>query len=140
MPPFFEDVEVGTVIPSLEHKIDLLELFRFSAATWNFYLLHLEKEFALKMGLEDVNIHGPLYGALIARMLTNWISDPKCLKKFSYKVTVMSFPDRIFVFKGKIIKKYEMREEKLVDCEIWVENQDRIIVASGSATLSLISK
>ena len=137
---FFEEVDVGTEIPSLRNRVDLLQLIRYSAATWNFFLLHLEKEFAQKQGFKDANIHAPFYGAFLAKMMTQWIEDPGRLKKLGYRVTVMGFPGDTLVSKGKVIKKYQEGGESLVDCEIWVENQDGVEVAPASATVSLPSK
>jgi acyl dehydratase len=137
---FFEEVDVGTEIPSLRNRVDLLQLIRYSAATWNFFLLHLEKEFAQKQGFKDANIPAPFYGAFLAKMMTQWIGDPGRLKKLGYRVTVMGFPGDTFVSKGKVIKKYQEGGESLVDCETWIENQDGVKVVPASATVSLPSK
>ena len=137
---FFEDVEVGAEIPALVNKVDLPQLFRYSAATWNFFLLHLEKEYAKKNGFKDANIHASFYGAFFAKMMTNWIGDPGRLKKLRYKVTVMGFPGDTLFCKGKVVKKYEESGENLVDCDIWVENQHGVEVAPASVTVSLLSK
>lgn len=137
---FFEDVEVGTHIPNLVKKVDLLQLIRYSAATWNFYLLHLEREFAHKKGVRDANIHAPFYGAFLATMMTRWAGDPGRLKKLKYTVKVMGFPGDTLNGKGTVVKKYRDGGENLVDCDIWVENQDGVKVGPGSATISLPSK
>jgi len=134
---YFEDVDVGTEIPSLRNRVDLLKLIRYSSATWNFFLLHLEKEFAQKQGFKDANIHAPFYGAFLAKMMTQWIGDPGRLKKLGYRVTVMGFPGDTLVSKGKVIRKYQEAGDNRVDCEIWVENQDGVKVAPASATVSL---
>lgn len=137
---FFEEVEVGTEIPSLSNRVDLLQLIRYSAATWNFFLLHLEKEFAQRQGFKDANIHAPFYGAFLAKMMTDWTGDPGRLKKLGYRVTVMGFPGDTLIGKGKVIKKYQEAGGNLVDCEIWVENQDGMKVAPAYTTVSLPSR
>lgn len=136
---FFEDIDVGTQIPILVNKIDLLQLIRYSAVTWNFYLLHLEKEFAQKKGFKDVNIPAPFYGAFLAAMMTKWTGDPGRLKKLDYTVKVMGFPGDTLSGKGTVVKKYREAGQNLVDCDIWVENQDGVKVSPGSATISLLS-
>jgi acyl dehydratase len=137
---FFEDVEVGTHIPNVVKKVNLLQLIRYSAATWNFYLLHLEREFAYKKGFRDTNIHAPLYGAFLATMMTRWAGDPGRLKRLQYAVKVMGFPGDTLNGKGMVVKKFRDGGENLVDCDIWVENQDGVKVGPGSATISLPSK
>ena len=134
---FFEEVDIGTEIPSLRNRVDLLQLMRYSAATWNFFLLHLEKEFAQKQGFKDANIHDPFYGAFLAKTMVQWIGDPGRLKKLGYRVTVMGYPCDTLISKGKVIKKYQEGGENLVDCDIWMENQDGVKVAPATATVSL---
>ena len=137
---YFDEVDIGTEIPSLSNRVDLVQLIRYSAATWNFFLLHLEKEFAQRQGFKDANIHAPFYGAFLARMMTDWVGDPGRLKKLGYRVTVMGYPGDLLISKGNVIKKYRESGEDLVDCDIWVENQDGVKVAPASATVSLPSR
>lgn len=137
---FLEDVAMGTQIPSLVNRVNLLQLIRYSAAIWNFYLLHLEKEFAQKKGFKDANIHAPFYGAFLATMMTRWTGNPGRLKKLEYRVKTMGFPGDTLIVKGVVVKIYRKADENLVDCDIWAEDPDGIKVAVGSATISLLSK
>jgi acyl dehydratase len=137
---FFEDVEVGAHIPNVVKNVDLLQLVRYAAATWNFYLLHLDREFARRKGFRDANIPAPFYGAFLATVMTGWAGDPGRLKKLNYAVKVMGFPGDTLIGKGTVVKKYRNGDENLVDCDIWVENQEGVKVSPGSATISLPSK
>ena len=136
----FEDVDVGMQIPSWVNEIDLLKLIRYAAVSWNFYLLHLEKEFAQRKGFKDVNIPAPYYGSFLASMMTKWTGDPGSLKKLSYTVKVMGFPGDTLIGKGTVIKKYQDGGKNLVECDIWVENQEGVKVAPGFAVIALASK
>jgi len=137
---FFEDVNVDTEIPSSVNRVDLLQLIRYSAATWNSFLLHIDKGFAQKQGFRDANIPAPLYGAFLAKMMTSWIGNQGRLKKLGYRVTVMGFPGDTLICKGRVVKKYQEADENLIDCDIYVENQDKIKVVPASVTVSLPSK
>ena len=137
---FFEDVNADTEIPSSVNRVELLLLLRHAAATWNLFLLHIDKEFAQRQGFRDANTPASLYGAFLAKMMTNWIGNRGRLKKLGYRVTVMGFPGDTLTCKGKVVKKYQEVGENLVDCDIWVENQDGLKVAPASATVSLPSK
>jgi acyl dehydratase len=137
---FFEEVNIGTEITASVDKINLLRLMRYAAATWNFFLIHIDKEFARKQGFKDANIPAPLYGAFLAKMMTNWIAPRGRLKTLGYRVTVMGFPGDTLICKGKVAKKYQQAGENLVDCDIWVENQEGEKVAPASATVSLPSR
>ena len=121
---FFEDVDVGTRVPDLVRDVSLSQLLRYSAAIWNFYLLHLDKGFAQERGFKDVNIHAPFYGAFLASMMTAWTGDPGRLKKLSYSVKVMGFPGDTFFGGGQVARKYHEAGGNLVDCEIWGSVRD----------------
>ena len=137
---FFEEVDVGTEIPGSADKISLVQLIRYSAAIWNFHLLHLEKEFAQRRGFKDANIPASLYGAFLVRMVTNWIGTRGKLRRLAYQVRVMGFPGDTLICKGRVIKRYQEAGDNLVDCDIWVENQDGVRVSPASATVSLPSR
>jgi len=137
---FFEDVDTDTAIPSVARTINLIDLMKYSAATWNFYLLHVEKEFAQNKGFKDVNVHGPLFGALLATMMTQWAGDPGGLKKLAYSARAMGFPGDTLAAKGTVVKIYQEAGENLVDCEVWVENQDGAKLVPGTATVALPSR
>lgn len=137
---FFEDVESGTRIPKLSNKIDLLQLIRYAAVAWNFYLLHLDKEYAQRKGFKDANIPAPYFGAFLATMINRWTGDPGRLNRLSYAVKVMGFPGDTLTGKGTVVRKYQESGENLVECDIWVENQDGVRMAPGSATITLPSR
>jgi acyl dehydratase len=137
---FFEDVDVGTQIPVMSERVSLLQLMRYAAVTWNFYLLHLDKEYAQRKGFKDANIPAPYFGAFLATMINKWTGEPGGLKRLSYAVKVMGFPGDTLTGKGTVVKKYQEDGENLVECDIWVENQDGIRMALGSATMTLPSK
>ena len=134
---FFEDVHPDMSIPSLIQEVTLMQLIRYAGATWNFYLLHLDKDFAQKKGFKDVNIHAPFFGAFLATMMNRWTGDPGSLRRLSYAVKEMGFPGDTLKGMGKVTRKYADFGRYLVECEIWVENQERTMLVPGSATVSL---
>lgn len=137
---FFEDIAEGTEIPSLETQVKLVDMIRYAAAKWSFFLLHLEKEFAQKQGFRDANIQGSTYGILGVKMLTHWIGIEGMLKKVAYNVRIMGFPGDTLTCRGKVTRKHIEGNANLADCEFWVENQNSERVATGSATIALPSR
>jgi acyl dehydratase len=134
----FSKVSVGDEIPELVKKVTLLDLLQYAAATWNFFLIHINKEFAQKQGFKQANIAAPYFGACLTKLLSDWIRDPGQIKKLGYRVTRMSFVDDTLKFKGKVSKKYQEAGLNFVDCELWVENQEAVQVATATATVSLL--
>lgn len=137
---YFEDLEVGAQIPQLSNKIDLLELIRYAAVSWSFSLLHLEKDYAQRMGFKDASIPASYFGAFLATMINRWTGDPGRLKRLSYAVKVMGFPGDTLAGRGTVVRQYRDGGENLVECDIWIENQDGVRMAPGTATITLPSR
>ena len=136
---FFEDIAEGAEITAPAKKISMVNMLQYAAATWNMFLLHVNKEYAQSRGFEDANIAAPHYGALLATMLTRWMGDRGRLRKLSYQVRRMGFPNDVLTCKGKVLRKYQVAGEGLVDLELGVENRryEGMIAVPGTATVSL---
>jgi len=134
----FDEIDEGTQIPGLSIEADILRLIKYAGSTWNFYLLHLDGKFAKEKGFRDVNIPGPFYGALLAKMMTAWTGDIATLKKLGYSVTEMGFVNDTLYASGIVANKCREFDECLVNCRIWIQNQDDVRIVTGSALLSFL--
>ena len=81
---YFEDVEEGAAIPTLEKTPSNTLLFLYSAVTWNPQRIHFDRDFTLQEGYREVIVHGPLRGAFLSQLMTEWIGEGGTLKKMSY--------------------------------------------------------
>ncbi len=50
---YFEDVEAGSEIPSLEKEPSTQQLVKYAGASGDFYQIHYDKDFALKNNLQS---------------------------------------------------------------------------------------
>lgn len=137
---FLEDVDVGSQIPSLSKQVTLLTMAMYSAATWNFYRIHWDNEFSRDLGFRHANIHGPFYGNFMTQMLTRWIGEEGRVRKLAYSNRAMGFPDDTLTTRGKVTRKYVRDGENLVECEVWVENEEGENLAPGTAVVALPSR
>ena len=62
--------EVGDVLPPLEHTATALQLFRYSAVTWNPHRIHFDERYAREEGHAGVALHSHLRAALALRCVT----------------------------------------------------------------------
>ena len=99
---YFEDVEVGMAIPSLQKKPSNTLLFLYSAVTWNPQRIHYDKEYTLTEGYRDVIVHGPLRGAFLSQLLTRWIGEEGTLKKLSYTNRDIAYVNELLTCKGTV--------------------------------------
>jgi acyl dehydratase len=138
---YYEDVEIGQDIPHLvKETLTAKSFVRWAAAARDFYEIHYDKDFARSVGLPDVIAHGPYKVALLERMLQEWMGDLGRLQKIFCTHKASNFPGETLTCKGKIAKKYVKDGRNIVECDIWVENQNGLVSVPGSAVISLPSK
>ncbi|MEE9528949.1 MAG: MaoC/PaaZ C-terminal domain-containing protein [Dehalococcoidia bacterium] len=137
---FYEDIAVGSEIPSLVKRATRRQLVQWAGASGDFYEIHYDKDFALASGLPDVILHGRLKASFLGQMLTDWTGLEGNLKKYNVRYRGMDFPDQELTCKGKVTKKYVENNEHLVELDIWTENPQGEKTITGSALISLPSK
>lgn len=59
---------VGDEVATLRVRADEIDLFRFSAATWNAHRIHYDRDWALAEGLPGAVVQAHLHGAWFARV------------------------------------------------------------------------
>src|SRR6202162_231390 len=119
---YFEDVEVGFEIPSLEKHPTTQQLVKYAGASGDFYQIHYDKDFALKNHLPGVILHGALKNAFLGQLMTDFAGELGWLRKLGVEYRGMDQPGTKVVARGKVSKKYTDGGYNLVDCEIWLEN------------------
>ncbi|MBI2847053.1 MAG: acyl dehydratase [Chloroflexi bacterium] len=137
---FFEDVNEGTELPSLVKKPTAIQLFRYSAVTWNAHRIHYDKDWAQSEGYPHVLVQAHLHGAFLTQLVTDWIEPEGILKKLGWSNRRYAVPGDTLTSKGKVVKKYVRNGEHVVELEIWEENQNGEVCVPGTATVVLPSR
>jgi len=78
--------EIGDVLPPLEHTATALQLFRYSAATWNPHRIHFDESYARDEGHAGVALHSHLRAALATRCVTEGLGPDWRITKFAYRL------------------------------------------------------
>jgi hydroxyacyl-ACP dehydratase HTD2-like protein with hotdog domain len=136
----FEDVEPGMALPPLHKTPSNTLLFLYSAITWNPQRIHFDKDYTLTEGYKDVIVHGPLRGAFLSQLLTQWIGEEGVLKRLSYANRDIAYVNEPLACKGTVTRKWVENGKGYVDCEIWVENGQGVKLTPGNATVILPRK
>jgi hydroxyacyl-ACP dehydratase HTD2-like protein with hotdog domain len=137
---YYEEVDVGAALPSLQKTPSNTLLFLYSAITWNPQRIHFDKDFTVSEGYKDIVVHGPLRGAFLSQLLTRWIGDEGVLKKLSYANRDIAYVNELLVCKGIVTHKAIDNGQGLVECDIWVENDQGAKLTLGNATVLLPRK
>ena len=136
---FWENINPGQELPDLVKTPSTKQLVKYAGASGDFYQIHYDKDFAISKGLPSVIVHGALKSAFLAQLLTDWIGFDGRLKKLSVQYRGMDVPDVTLTCRGRVIHKYQVENEFLVDCEIWIDNSQGQTTTLGTATIVIPS-
>ena len=136
----FEDVDEGMELPTLRKDPTTQQLVMYAGASGDFYAIHYDLEFAQANGLPGVILHGALKNAFLGQLVTDWIGEDGTLKKLSARYRGMDVPGKPLYCKGVVTKKYVEDGERLVQCDLWIENDEGEKNTPGSALVALPSR
>ncbi|MBA3249295.1 MAG: MaoC family dehydratase [Geodermatophilaceae bacterium] len=83
----YDDVEVGTELPTASLPIARVDLVRYAGASGDFNTIHWNQRFAESVGLPNVIAHGMLTMAAAARVITDWAGDPGAVVEYGVRFT-----------------------------------------------------
>ena len=78
--------EIGDVLPPLEHTATALQLFRYSAVTWNPHRIHFDESYAHEEGHAGLALHSHLRAALAVRCVTEGLGPDWQVTNFAYRL------------------------------------------------------
>ncbi len=131
----YEGAEIG---PFGKHT-NTRDLVMYAGASRDFYEIHYDNDFALRVGLPGVIIHGALKAAYLGKLMTDWLGDPGALRSLQCQYRGMDFPSEAVICKGRVARTYTDDGQSLADCEIWIENTRGQTTVPGQATISVPS-
>ena len=133
----FDEVREGQEIPTFQRVTDFMHWNRYAAVNDEFVYIHMDDEMAQKIGQPAAFGMGNLQASYLHNLLRQWVGDDGWIKKVSCQFRGMNFKNDTITAKGTVVKKYEQDGEKLVDLDIWTENQKGEKLCPGKATVAL---
>ena len=134
----FEDIEIGQELPSLEKHIDSVSMMMYGAATWDFHKYHHDKDYANSKGMKGPILDGQQMGGFLTQQVLDWAGIDSTLKRLAFRYTGFVFAGDHLTCKGRVADKRKEKEETLVECELWIENQEgKRVLDRGKAVLSV---
>ncbi|WP_242888410.1 FAS1-like dehydratase domain-containing protein [Actinomadura litoris] len=135
---FFEDVAPGTKLDPLTMRPSRIQLFRFSAATWNAHRIHYDIEYAAREGYPDVLVQSHLHGCFLVRTALAWAGPGARLRRFGWRNRHIAVPGDTLTCTGVVTAcRVEESGGGIVECELEERNADGVLCAPGTAVLEL---
>jgi 3-methylfumaryl-CoA hydratase len=78
--------EPGDVLPPLRHTATPLQLFRYSAVTWNPHRIHFDQSYARAEGHQGIVLHSHLRAALALRCVTEGLGPGWRVARVTYRL------------------------------------------------------
>ena len=83
----YDDVDVGTELPSATFPLHRVDLVRYAGASGDFNVIHWNQRIATAVGLPDVIAHGMLTMAVACRVVSDWTGDPGSVLEYGVRFT-----------------------------------------------------
>lgn len=136
-PPVFGELEVGTELPSLTKRPTTVQLFRYSAVTWNAHRIHYDQEYAAVEGYPSVLVHSHLHGAFLTQLCTDWMGYRGKLRDLELSVKRFAVPGETLTCKGRIVDLERNGAHGMVTVELEEVNEEGEVCAPGRAVIEL---
>ena len=98
--------------------------------------MHTDDEFARNAGYPGVFAHGMLSMGWLGQLLVQ-AGGVGSIRRFKTRFAKLTWPGELIACRGRVTRVTDEGGERLVDCEIWTENQEGERKLVGSATLAL---
>lgn len=131
----FSSINIGDALPEQTHRPTAVQLFRYSAITWNSHRIHYEAEYAKVEGYPDVLVQSHLHGAFLTRLCTDWMRPSGRLVELSLRVRRFATPGDVLTCRGEVIDKETSGGEGLVRLRIEEVRADGTVCAPGEAVV-----
>lgn len=132
-----ETIKVGDQIPEYSVFIDEKMYKKYNRLVGEINPLHFNKNYAKKLGFEDIVVAGNFTFGYIPKWIIDWTGDIACIDQISVYFEKPVFINDQIKHKGKVTKIDVKNDKKFIDCSFTVEKTvGNEIVTRGYIQLS----
>lgn len=133
----WSDLCIPVTLPELRVTPTHMQIFMFSAVTWNRHHIHYSRDAAVKEGLPDVVVQRALLGNFFARLLTDWMGHDGLVTRLSWKVLGSALPGSDMHCNGAITDAQLDGDARLLSCDLQITDAAHRLISQASAVLRL---
>lgn len=135
----WDSIQEGDTLPELTKKPGVTQLVKYAAGGGDFNPLHHDYNFEHAKALGSILVHGKFKYACLGELVSNWVNHQGRVKQISCQYRGMDFPDKKFVCKGTVERKWEEAGDKLVELALWAEDEEGKQTTTGKAVVAFNS-
>ena len=126
-------LEAGAEVPALSVTPDKYVPHRYAGASGDFNPIHIDKEFAIAVGLPQNILHGLYSMAQVARAATQaGGGDPRSLRRLAVQFRGMGLPEQELVVTSTV---REVRDDGIAVVDAEAKQGDTRVVRRGEAEI-----
>ena len=122
---------VGDLIDPVVWRPSTIQLFRFSAVTWNPHRIHFDVPYAESEGYPGPLVQSHLHGSFLAHTVLRWAGPSTMLTAFRWENRHYAVPGDVLTCVGEVTAV----DGELVTCALRELNQDNRLCAPAWATV-----
>jgi acyl dehydratase len=137
--PAYADVSVGEQVMDREVSVTRFDLIRYAGASGDFNVIHWNERVATSVGLPNVIAHGMFTMAQAARVVTDWLGDPRALRELGVRFTrPVVVPDDDAGARIQVTATVaEKLDEGIVRLDIQAVSEGQSVLGRASALVAL---
>ena len=130
------NIIVGDEIPEvIIEPLQQQDLIKYAKASGDYNPIHLDKNFANNIGLDNVIVHGMLIMAHLGKSIANSMTIAY-LKHFSVQFSSITTLGEKLICSGQVIKIEKDKEKKIISLNLKVLNLSNDVKILGRAIFS----
>ena len=114
---YWNDVSEGDALPIFSKVVISTNIVYGAMVSRDFQPAHHDRDVAQKQGNKDIFMNILTTNGWTSRYLTDWTGPTGDIKKLSFALKASCYPGDLFVWNGKVKKKYVEGEQHLVEVE-----------------------
>ncbi|MBC8280586.1 MAG: hypothetical protein H8E48_07365 [Chloroflexi bacterium] len=130
----FAEIRVGDELTPLVKEIGMARMMAYGAATWDFVRLHYDADYVRELGFDAPFVDGQMMGGFLTQLVQDWAGPDAFLRKVAFLNRVMAYPGDTLTCRGFVTGVSSTDEGGMVECELWVENQqnEKVVVPASA--------
>jgi len=131
------DVKVGDELPEFVRATGLHNWNRFAAVNYEFVPIHMDDEAGREAGYPSAFGMGSLQWSYLHGLIYSWVGDRGTIVSIGCQFRNANTKGMTVTGKGKVTAVRDEGGRRLVDLDVWTEDQDGNKLAPGQATVEL---